>query len=293
MARRPADGVTRRPPAVPMDSRSPSRRPTTGRSCTCARRSSRSTTWSRWPSCCSARSSRSRSRRGVTGTTHPEVQPALLRARHGVPAARDAQPDQLQPAVRHDLAGQRAGLLRDPDAACCWPSSSTRAGRSDARRRSTSLLFVSIARGLPAAARIAPASTRRGCATPSPRSSPSRRSSSPTSCSLLVPRHEHGGHGLRQQPAGGDGRRRAGVPRADHRLPGAAAGGGRLYGLAWLFATRFRLGADRELATRPAPTTVPAESVAPHRRSLPPEPALALIGCRPLGASDQDALGLE
>ena len=42
----------------------------------------------------------------------PALQPPLLRAGHRVPAARDPQPGQLQPAVRHDLAGQRAGLLR-------------------------------------------------------------------------------------------------------------------------------------------------------------------------------------
>ena len=39
----------------------------------------------------------------------------------------------------------------------------------------------------------------------------------------LVPGHPDGGHGVRQQPAGRHGRRRAGVPGAHHRLPGAAA----------------------------------------------------------------------
>ena len=40
---------------------------------------------------------------------------------------------------------------------------------------------------------------------------------------LVLPRHAHGRHGLRQQPAGSDGRRRARVPRARDRLSGAAA----------------------------------------------------------------------
>ena len=42
------------------------------------------------------------------------LQPPLLRAGRGLPAARDARPGQLQPAVRDDLAGQRADLLRHP-----------------------------------------------------------------------------------------------------------------------------------------------------------------------------------
>ena len=44
----------------------------------------------------------------------PPVQPALLRARDRVPAARDQEPRLVQPAVRHDLGGQRPGLLRHP-----------------------------------------------------------------------------------------------------------------------------------------------------------------------------------
>ena len=48
------------------------------------------------------------------GHADPALQPALLRPRHGLPAARDAQPGQLQPALRHDLDRQRPGLLRHP-----------------------------------------------------------------------------------------------------------------------------------------------------------------------------------
>ncbi|HXG26919.1 MAG TPA: hypothetical protein VNL94_08750 [Candidatus Binatia bacterium] len=54
---------------------------------------------------------RRRARRRHAG---PPLQPALLRARHRVPAARDAVAGQLRAAVRLDVAGQRAGLLRDP-----------------------------------------------------------------------------------------------------------------------------------------------------------------------------------
>ena len=72
------------------------------------------TTSSRSPSCCSARSSLVRARPPSTGTTLRRFSPHFFVAGHRVPAARDAQPGQLQPPVRDDLAGQRAGLLRHP-----------------------------------------------------------------------------------------------------------------------------------------------------------------------------------
>ncbi len=50
----------------------------------------------------------------VTRTSDPPLQPAFLRPRHRVPAARDEEPRVVQPAVRDDLGRQRAGVLRDP-----------------------------------------------------------------------------------------------------------------------------------------------------------------------------------
>ena len=61
-----------------------------------------------------SRSSASLGAARVDAARRPPVQPALLRARHRVPAARDAEPGQLQPAVRDDVARQRPGVLRDP-----------------------------------------------------------------------------------------------------------------------------------------------------------------------------------
>ena len=49
----------------------------------------------------------------VSGTSFRRIQPALLPARCGVLAARDPQPRDVQPALRHDLAGERAGVLRN------------------------------------------------------------------------------------------------------------------------------------------------------------------------------------
>ena len=55
-----------------------------------------------------------RRRREGDRDRRPAPQPALLRPRRRVPAARDEEPRDVQPAVRHDLARQRDGLLRDP-----------------------------------------------------------------------------------------------------------------------------------------------------------------------------------
>ena len=63
---------------------------------------------SRWPW------SRRLAVRGCTGTPIRRLQPPFLRARRRVPAARDAEPRHVQPAVRHDVDRQRARVLRDP-----------------------------------------------------------------------------------------------------------------------------------------------------------------------------------
>ena len=82
-----------------------------------------------------------------------------------------------------DLARQRAGVLRDPRAACCWRSSSTRAVPIRGRRRSMCALF-GVARGrVPAPARVAAHRSAVAALRRSRRRSRSRRCSSPTSSS--------------------------------------------------------------------------------------------------------------
>ena len=89
------------------------RRPTTGRSCTSGRRH-RAVLPRRPGVRARVRAVRRAGRRAGHGHADPPVQPALLRARRRVPAARDAEPRHLQPPVRDDLDRQRAGVLRDP-----------------------------------------------------------------------------------------------------------------------------------------------------------------------------------
>ena len=69
----------------------------------------------------------------------PPVQPALLRARHRVPAARDEEPRVVQPAVRHDLGRQRAGVLRDPRERAAGDPRQRPPAAAAARLRSTSV----------------------------------------------------------------------------------------------------------------------------------------------------------
>ena len=78
-----------------------------------------------------------RGRRARDADAAPPVQPALLRARRRVPAARDQEPRLVQPAVRDDLDRQRARVLRDPRRASCSRSSSTPASARRTRDRST------------------------------------------------------------------------------------------------------------------------------------------------------------
>ena len=109
--RRPA---TRSRRCLPPVIRPPRRRPTTGRSSTCAPRSSSRYYLGALGFVLRAGAPGGRLRRSTDRHDHPPLQPPLLRPGRGVPAAGDAQPGELQPAVRDDLAGQRAGLLRHP-----------------------------------------------------------------------------------------------------------------------------------------------------------------------------------
>jgi hypothetical protein len=54
-------------------------------------------------------------RRARAARRDPALRLALLLPGRGVHAARDAQPGDVRAAVRHDLDGERAGVLRDPD----------------------------------------------------------------------------------------------------------------------------------------------------------------------------------
>ena len=181
----------------------------------------------------------------------PPVQPALLRPGRGVPAARDAQPRDVQPAVRLDLGRQLARLLRDTGVG---PGGDRRQrALPDPQPAAVVHRPVRGHRGRllapPDALLIEPAWLRyvvaggahlRAGVRGEPRVQP------------VVPRHADRRHGVRVEPPGGDGRRGRGIPRPDHRLPGPAprvvAG---LYATAWVLATRVQLMADRHLAVAP------------------------------------------
>ncbi len=163
----------------------------------------------------------------VTGHQLPAVQPPLLRPGHRIPAAGDPQPGQLQPAVRDHLAGQRIRLLRRARQRAHRhlhqlevPDTTPQPAVRDAVHRGGHR--VSRATREPAHQPARAALRARGRARlrtrvlRQPRVQP------------LVPGHPDRGHGVRQQPAGCHGWWRARVPRADHRLPGAAAAGGRV-----------------------------------------------------------------
>ena len=214
---------------------------------------------------------RGRARGARHGHHHPPVQPALLRPRRGVPAARDAQPGQLQPAVRHDLAGQRAGVLRRSSRSvllaifinCRFPI-----------RRPTllyALLFVAhrawrtlvppeillidppwLRYLLAAVARVRARVLRQ------PR------------LQLLVPGHRTADMAFASNLLGamvGGALEYLALVTGYQALLLVVAG---LYGLAWLFATRFRLGADKELSLdEHAPTSQLWDEHPTSPRSLP------------------------
>ena len=175
----PGDAWTRCPTSA---CRTRSRRRMTGHSCICGAARSRRTTWRPSPSS-SASPWRPSSGRARHVDADPALQPALLRPRHRVPAARDEEPRVVQPAVRDDLARQRARVLRDPGQRpagdpgehCGFKPAEPRADVRRSLRRH---------RGrLPRARRRPAHRPARGCATPWRPRSPSHRSSSPTSCS--------------------------------------------------------------------------------------------------------------
>ena len=113
----------------------------------------------------------------------PPLQPALLRARDRVPPARDAQPRDVQPAVRLDVARQRARVLRHSRQRPAGdPRQRAASGSATPRLLYAALLVVDRGR-VRAAAGVAAHRARLAALPASPASSRSRRSSSPTSCS--------------------------------------------------------------------------------------------------------------
>ena len=217
----PGDGVDAMPDVGPAGAHG--RPPTTGRSCTCGR-----------ASCAdyylvalaiilaSAPASRWLGAARVTGTRIRRFSPHFFVL--GTPSCCSRRAAWSASACSSARPGSSTRWPSSPSwPASWWPSSSTPASRSADPNVFYVGLFVALGGRLPAAARaaahrpaLAALRARRGARLRArllrqPRLQP------------LVPRHDHGRHGLRQQPAGRDGRRRAGVPGAAHRLPGAAA----------------------------------------------------------------------
>ena len=72
------------------------------------------------------------------------LQPPLLRPRHRVPAARDAEPRHVRPAVRVDVAGERPRVLRDPRQRPAGARASARFSLRQDRGMLYAALFVAI-----------------------------------------------------------------------------------------------------------------------------------------------------
>ncbi len=145
------------------------------------------------------------------------VQPALLRAGHRVPAARDSLARQLLAVVRLDVARQRAGVLRDSRLRAARDPRQRAVPDPSGRACSMAALFVALAVAFmlpPESLLIDPPWLRYLLA--------GVVAFAPVFLANLVFTYsfrdtKHGRHGLRVQPARRDGRRRAGVPRAARR----------------------------------------------------------------------------
>ena len=183
----------------------------------------------------------------VDGHADPALQPALLRAGRRVPAARDAGASSRSACSSARPGSSTRWRSSRSSPACCSRSRSTRGcrprGPAHPLRRAVRAR-IAVAWLVPAdALLIDPPELRYVSRGDRVRAGVLRQ----PRVHVLVPRHGLGGHGVRVEPARRDGRRRARVRRASHRLPALLIIVGRAVRVAFVLARRVRFLADVKL----------------------------------------------